>query len=78
MTREEKTNQVHDWMKSLPDDQKQRFAINWKIPHTLFNVACAIKGGSDELQGIDWYSIYNSRDIGVWSHGGPVIVLSFS
>jgi len=74
----EKTERIHQWMKDLPDDQKQRFAINWKIPHSLFNVACGMyPGGGDELQNIDWYQIYKSDDLGVWSHGGPVYVCSF-
>jgi len=73
-----KTEKVHQWMKNLPDDQKSRFAINWRIPHSLFNVACNIyPGGGDELQNIDWYLIYKSGDLGVWSHGGPVYVCSF-
>lgn len=71
---DKKTQATHDWMKALSDDQKLRFAINWRIPHSLFNVACAIKGGHMELQGIDWYAIYKTRDMGIWSHGGPVIV----
>jgi hypothetical protein len=73
---ENKTEKIHTWMKNLTDDQKQRFAINWKIPHSLFSVACNIyPGGYEELQDIDWYKIFNSRDMGVWSHGGKVIVL---
>lgn len=78
MFSEEKTRHVHEWMKNLPDDQKQRFAINWRIPHSLFNVACTIyPGGSAELQNVDWYQIFQSRDLGVWSHGGPVYVMAF-
>ena len=70
------TKEVHEWMKNLNDDQKQRFAINWKMPHTLFNIACNIyPGGQDALQNIDWDKIYKSRDMGVWSHGGHVNVL---
>jgi len=68
-----KTEFIHNWMKGLDDHNKMRFAINWRIPHTLFNVACKIKS-CDELQGVDWYSIYKSRDMGNWSHGGPVCV----
>lgn len=67
-----KTKKTHEWMKALDDDMKQRFAINWRMPHTLFNVACGIKGSSDTLQDIDWFKIYKSRDLGRWSHGGKV------
>jgi hypothetical protein len=71
-----RTKEVHEWMKNLDDNYKQYFAINWKIPHSLFNVACKFyEGGADNLQGIDWYKIYKSRDLGVWSHGGKVYVL---
>ena len=73
-----KTLYVHDWMKNLDDYNKQRFAINWRMPHSLFNVACQIfPGKGDTLQGVDWYSIYKSRDMGLWSHGGPVIIGTF-
>lgn len=72
---QEKTDKIHEWMKSLDDSQKMRFAINWRIPHTLFNVACKIyPGGAAELQDVDWYRIFKTRDIGRWSHGGKVIV----
>lgn len=75
-TAEEKTGRIHAWMKSLDDYHKQYFAINWRIPHTLFNVACKIwPTGHVGLQKIDWYQIYNSRDMGFWSHGGPVFTL---
>ena len=70
-----KTQKIHNWMKNLDDSKKLRFAINWKIPHSLFNVACNLyPGGWKALQDIDWYSIYKSRDMGKWSHGGPIIV----
>ena len=70
---EEKTKKVHEWMRNLPDGQKQRFAINWKMAHTLFNVAGKMyPGGHDALQNVDWYGIYKSGDLGTWSHGGKV------
>ena len=71
----EKTAEIHEWMKSLDDDQKMRFAINWHIPHTLFNVACKIyPGGAAELQNVEWYTIFKTHDLGTWSHGGRVYV----
>ena len=78
MTKQTKTEQIHTWMKSLPDDQKMRFAINWRIPHSLFNVACQFyPGGQEALQGIDWFTIHKSHDLGTWSHGGPVYTQAF-
>ena len=76
----DKTHAMHERMKALPDDLKMKFAIKWRIPHSLFNVAATIWPTEVEttLQGIDWYSIYKSRDMGAWSHGGPVIVQGFS
>ena len=72
----EETEKVHNWMKNLDDDSKMRFAINWRIPHTLFNVACKMyPGGCDALQNIDWYKIFKSKDLGTWSHGGKVNVI---
>ena len=76
MADQEKTTKIHEWIKSLDDDRKLRFAINWKIPHTLFNVACGMyPGGAAALQDIDWYQIFKSKDLGTWSHGGRVRVL---
>ena len=62
-------------MKSLDDDNKQRFALNWQIPHSLFNVACTLyPGGYEALQDINWYKIFKSRDMGNWSHGEKVMI----
>ena len=69
---DEKTQATHDWMKSLDDNGKMRFALNWGLPHSIFNVACAMKGGHKELQGIDWFKIFKTKDLGVWAHGGKV------
>lgn len=65
---------MHDWLKSQDDKTKMLYAINWRIPHTLFNVSCRFFKSS-ELQKIDWYEIFKSRDLGTWSHGGAVNVL---
>ena len=72
MNSPDKTAAMRQRMRELDDDSKLRFAINWRIPHSLFNAASAMWPGED-LQGIDWYAIHESRDLGVWSHGGPVI-----
>lgn len=71
MPDQNKTNEIHEWMKSLDDDTKMRFVLNWRQGHALFNVACKLKH-SDELQDVDWHSIYKSWDLGLWSHGGKV------
>jgi len=65
------TKTIHNWMKNLDDDAKMRFAINWKTPHTLFNIAYKMKS-LEGLQEVDWFKIYKSRDLGTWSHGGKV------
>ncbi len=75
---DDRTKNVHEWMKGLPDNDKMRFAINWRIPHSVFNTACAIRGGHETLQGIDWFAIYTSGDMGTWSHGGQVYVTAMS
>lgn len=69
----EKTKAIHEWMKSLDDKDKMRFAINWKQGHTLFNVACKLRP-AEKLQDVDWFKIWKSKDLGVWSHGGRVSV----
>ena len=73
------TDRMHERMKALDDDKKQRFAINWRIPHSLFNVACSIWPDEQNttLQGVDWDRIYKTRDLGVWSHGGRVYPQAF-
>lgn len=73
-----KTALIHLWIKLLADDKKQRFAINWKTPHSLFNVAYNLfPGGGAALQNVDWFKIFKSRDLGTWEHGGPVFPQSF-
>jgi hypothetical protein len=74
-----KTIEIHEWMKGLRDDQKKLFAINWKMPHTIFNTAYHVypRFKKQELQGVDWNVIFKSRDMGCWSHGGTVYVQSF-
>lgn len=68
------TKQFSNWLKNSSDDIKQRFAINWKIPHTLFNIACKFHN-CDDLQDINWFKIYQARDLGNWSHGGKVFTI---
>lgn len=68
-----KTQEFHDWLKSLSDQMKMHFAVNWKIPHSLFNVACKYRDAS-ELQEINWHEIYKSRDLGRFSNGNKVMV----
>lgn len=74
MLDQEKTTEIHNWIKSQSDDIKMRFALNWRIPHSVFNTACNYRPAA-ELQEIDWYSIHKSRDLGNFEHGGKVFVL---
>lgn len=71
---ESRTELFHQWIKNLDDATKMRYAINWcRIPHTLFNLSCKFFDGKD-IQHIDWFKIHKSKDLGVWSHGGRVMV----
>ena len=70
---ETRTELFHTWLKRQSDDIKQRYAINWRMAHTLFNISCKFFDSKD-IQNIDFYKIYKSKDMGVWSHGGKVIV----
>jgi len=73
---DEKTLKIHEWMKGLNDNEKSRFAINWKMAGTIFNIACSVHPeGAKALQEINWFEIYKTRDIGNWSHGGKVYLL---
>ena len=55
----EKTKEIQEWIINLPDEQKVRFALNWNIPHSIFNVACKMyPGGAAELQNVEWHKIH--------------------
>jgi len=74
-TREERTEKFHNWLKNeAPDDVKIRYALNWRMPHSLFNVSCK-HFESKDIRGIDWFKIFKSKDIGAWSHKGKVRTL---
>lgn len=67
-------------MKALSDDDKMKFAINWHIPHSLFNIAAALwpdEVNTTALQSVEWFEIFHSHDLGVWSHGGVVVPCYF-
>lgn len=66
------TGEVQEKMKQLDDDGKQKFVLNWRIPHSLFNVACRI-WDAERLQGVDWFKIFKEKDMGTWSHGGQIM-----
>ena len=45
------------------------------MSHSLFNVASKIYPyDKTDLQAVDWFKIYESKDMGLWSHKGKVIV----
>lgn len=79
----ERTREVLAVMKALPDDVKMRFSINWRIPHTLFNVASLypqhfpMDRFNDPAARVDWFTIFEIRDLGKWSHGGSVYPQAF-
>jgi hypothetical protein len=62
---EKRTEIFHNWMKSQDDGIKLLYRINWKIPHTLFNVSCKFFNYM-VIQNIDWYKIYKTNDTGKW------------
>jgi len=73
-TQEEKTELFHRWMKNSPDATKRRFANNWTMPHSLFNIASKLFK-SNCIQGINWHKIYSSRDIGNWVGNGERVIV---
>lgn len=74
----ERTREVLKIMQELPDNLKLRFTINWKIPHTLLNVASTLPDYfpmdrfNDSDARVDWFTIFEIHDLGTWSHGGRV------
>ena len=54
-----RTKLVYDWLHNADNEIKMRFKLNWRQPHTLFNIACIFFGGHKDLQNIDWYEIYH-------------------
>lgn len=79
----ERTREALKIMRELPDNLKSRFAINWKIPHTLFNVASTMPDHfpmdrfNDTGARVDWFTLFELRDLGTWAHGGRVFPQSF-
>lgn len=73
-----KTQWMHQRIKDLPDDDKLFFCINWRLPHSVFNSACKLwplDYNAGLLDGIDWYHIHQSRDVGTWRNGMPAYPL---
>lgn len=70
----QRTDCFVEWLHGQNDDTKQLYAINWRMPHTLFNVSCRFFS-QETLQNIDWYRIFK-KGVGRFSHGGPVIGIS--
>ena len=69
---EKRTDIFIQWLQAQNDTTKQRFALNWGIPHSIFNVACKFFNASD-IQGINWFRIYkNKSNYFTWSHGGQI------
>ena len=65
------TKSMKEWLKNSSDDVKLLYAINWRIPHTLFNISCRFFDSSD-LQKVSWFEIFKEKDLGTWSHGSKV------
>jgi len=72
--KETKTESMHQWIKDSPDAVKERFANNWTMPHSLFNIASKLFK-SNCIQGINWHKIYSSRDIGNWVGNGERVIV---
>ncbi|MCP4260219.1 MAG: hypothetical protein GY774_22280 [Planctomycetes bacterium] len=68
--KETRTALTRNFLAQADDDTKQRFALNWHIPHSLFNVASSMFGGSN-IQNICWYTIYK-QGIGCFTSGAIV------
>lgn len=63
------TETFQQWLLDADDRIRMKFAINWRMPHTIFNVACGFLP-AEKLQNIDWYAIYKGKQLGNWQHGG--------
>jgi hypothetical protein len=61
-----RTELFHDWIKNQNDHIKLAYRINWRIPHSLFNISCKYFDGA-LLQNINWFEIHKTNDIGKWS-----------
>ena len=68
---EQRTDIFINWLQAQDDNVKMRFAINWRIPHSLFNVASKLFDPID-IQNINWFRIYKSKHLFTWSHGGGI------
>ena len=54
----EKTVILMNWIQSQGDGVIERYLLNWRIPHSLFNISCNFFS-HQVLQNIDWYGIFN-------------------
>ena len=68
---EERTDIFSQWLQAQSDDVKMRFALNWRIPHSLFNIAVNFFDQKD-IQNINWFRIYKNKSSFTWSHGGGI------
>lgn len=68
---EKRTDIFVQWLQAQDDDVKQRFALNWRIPHSLFNIASKFFNSAD-IQNINWYRIFKNKSSLTWSHGGAI------
>ena len=72
--REKRTELFHTLLKSQDDDTRFRYALNWRIPHSLFNMSCKFFDHT-EIQNIDWYKIHKSKDLGRWNGNESKIIV---
>ena len=67
------TQKIQNWMKSLDDNSKMRFALNWSRPHSIFKVASKIyDGDKQDLQNCNWFEIWRAKDMGKWANDNNV------
>lgn len=68
----QKTRAMHERFMQLDDSRKSLLVQNWKIPHSLLNVAAKLwpeEYARGDFDGIDWNAIHKTNNAGYWSNG---------
>lgn len=70
----ERTKALFAWMQKQDDTIKMSYRLNWRIPHSLFNISCKYFKKSD-LQNIDWFGLFRGDyETLKWSHELNIMV----
>ncbi len=59
----ERTQALIDWMQKAPNDIRMRFALNWTMPHSIFNILSTLVESSLIQNIYNYYQVFKSKEI---------------